>query len=144
VHFNQTLPGPADYNSNYPQTVKGGKIGTSIRLILNKGIDPSPQSYSPTEKTIRRKSPRFSFPSSRRAIKIQESPGPAPILLKEQIRAILKNQKANYGTSSMISKTKKSTLNAKEGPGPNRYNPMKDAILPGKSAYSVMNETRDS
>jgi hypothetical protein len=112
--------------------------------MLNKGIDPSPQSYSPAEKTIRRNSPTFSFPSSRRAIKIQESPGPAPFLLKEQIKTILKNKKANHGTSGMISKTKKSTLESREGPGPNRYNPMKDAILPGKSAYSIMNETRES
>lgn len=144
--LNQTLPGPADYNNTSPKTLKGGKIGTSNRLLSFKAyIDPSPQSYTPSYSSIKRKTPRFTIPSSRKPIKITETPGPCPPLqtLKKQLKSSLVGSNRN-GTSCMLSRTKKSTLSIREGPGPSQYFPISDTVLPTKHAFSMRKESKES
>ena len=76
-NLNRTLPGPADYVSESPKRHKGGRIGTAKRLLNAKSfLEPSPQSYSPKLKFVKPNTPKFKFPSSRKAILIDETPGP--------------------------------------------------------------------
>ena len=76
--MNQTLPGPADYYTESQRTIKGGKIGETKRILMSKkSIDPSPQSYSPQFKFIKKRNPKFVFPSGRKALIIKPTPGPA-------------------------------------------------------------------
>lgn len=120
----QTLPGPADYENLTSKSLKGGKIGNAKRLLmLREAFGPSPQSYHAEKNTTRKSHPKFTFPSSRKAIVIEDSPGPAPVLVKEIFNSRYKTPKLKPGTSSMLSRTKKSTLSIREGPGPGKYFP---------------------
>jgi len=75
--LNQTLPGPADYSLN-DEKIKGGRIGKTKRIFgAKKSIDPSPGSYTPIYRHIKKRTPRYSFPSSRKPIIIEQTPGPA-------------------------------------------------------------------
>mmetsp|Transcript_35814 Transcript_35814/g.35436 ORF Transcript_35814/g.35436 Transcript_35814/m.35436 type:complete len:135 (+) Transcript_35814:73-477(+) len=122
--FNQTLPGPADYNNLSQKSICGGTIGRTKRKWRElKNMEPSPDSYSPDYNSVKKRKPHFAFPSSgRKAIRLEEYPGPAEPSVKESMSVKGTRTLLSKGTSNMISKTNKSTLNIVEGPGPNKYN----------------------
>ena len=143
--FNQTLPGPTDYFNKSTENIQGGTIGRSNRLLTAcSEIEPSPHSYSPKLKAIKPRTPRFTFPWSRKEMQIENTPGPCQELKDDEKSQTISRSKLIYGTSSMLSKTKKSTFSLREGPGPARYSTYKDITKSWKPAYSFMNETRKS
>lgn len=143
--LNKTLPGPADYQTRTPMRIKGGRIGTTKRLFnLKRENDPSPHSYSPDVQTVKPKTPRFTFPSGRKKLIIEDTPGPSHYLAEKSYQSLIITPKLSKGTSSMLSRTKKSTLQLREGPGPLNYNPSVSFVRSSKPAFSIKKELRDS
>ncbi|CAI2364115.1 unnamed protein product [Moneuplotes crassus] len=144
--FNQTLPGPADYNNLSQKSICGGTIGrTKKKWRELKNMEPSPDSYSPDYNSVKKRKPHFAFPSSgRKAIRLEEYPGPAEPSVKESMSVKGTRTLLSKGTSNMISKTNKSTLNIVEGPGPNKYNASEKCILPGKPSFTIMKASKHS
>jgi hypothetical protein len=137
--LNQTLPGPADYTNLTPKLIRGGKIGTCKRIIgLNQSMDPSSQSYTPQFDVIKRKTPRYSFPSSRKKKKIEDSPGPCQPYRDDRASSATPKPVPTFGKGSKLN------LIVNESPGPNKYNPSQTSVLTCKPSFSFMKERRDS
>ena len=77
-------------------------------------------------------------------INIESTPGPCPELKEDENSQAVSQHDNIQGTSSMLTKTKKSTLSLREGPGPAKYNPGQNYTKIWKPAYSFANEVRKS
>lgn len=102
--LNQTLPGPADYINLTPKRIRGGRIGTCKRIIgLNQSTDPSSQSYTPQFDFVKKKTPRYSFPSSRKKRKIEESPGPCQPYRDDRVSSVTPKPVPTFGRGKKVS-----------------------------------------
>jgi len=93
---------------------------------------------------LENRTPRHQFPSSRKPLIIEETPGPAELTVKDIFNDKFQKEKLSRGTSSMLTRTNKSTLTIREGPGPNKYITTQESILPSRPSFSIMKASRQS